>query len=218
MTATLLLSLLPIALLIGLGKGSRQSGFLGEAFWPAAERLGYFVLLPALFFHSLATAQLEALPVRDTMLILVLSTLTVAGLLVASRRFISLDDPAFTSLFQGSVRFNTYVGVSAAAGVLLSASKAAVRSFARTFSAELVERGIRVNAVSPGSIDTPIHHQPGQSTEDYRAYTARVGAQAPIGRMGRPEEIAATVLFLASDTSSYMLGAEVVVDGGRSQL
>ncbi|WP_312257024.1 AEC family transporter [Stutzerimonas nitrititolerans] len=117
MTATLLLSLLPIALLIGLGKGFRQSGFPGEAFWPAAERLGYFVLLPALFFHSLATAQLEALPVRDTMLILVLSTLTVAGLLVASRRFISLDDPAFTSLFQGSVRFNTYVGVSAAAGV-----------------------------------------------------------------------------------------------------
>ncbi|WP_312257045.1 SDR family oxidoreductase [Stutzerimonas nitrititolerans] len=63
-----------------------------------------------------------------------------------------------------------------------------------------------------------MHHQPGQSTEDYRAYTARVGAQAPIGRMGRPEEIAATLLFLASDTSSYMLGAEVVVDGGRSQL
>ncbi|CEG51726.1 Uncharacterized oxidoreductase YkvO [Stutzerimonas xanthomarina] len=120
----------------------------------------------------------------------------------------------------GSIILNTswlnQVGTPGRA--LLSASKAAVRSFARTFSAELVERGIRVNAVSPGSIDTPIHHQPGQSTEDYRAYTARVGAQAPIGRMGRPEEIAATVLFLASDTSSYMLGAEVVVDGGRSQL
>lgn len=85
-------------------------------------------------------------------------------------------------------------------------------------SAELSERGIRVNAVSPGSIDTPIDHQPGQTADSYQAYTERVGAQAPIGRMGRPEEIAAAVLFLASDASSYMLGAEVVVDGGRSQL
>lgn len=120
----------------------------------------------------------------------------------------------------GSIILNTswlnQVGTPGRA--LLSASKAAVRSFARTFSAELAERGIRVNAVSPGSIDTPIHRQSGQSAEDYRAYTARVGAQAPIGRMGRPEEIAAAVLFLASDASSYMLGAEVVVDGGRSQL
>ncbi|MDM9653726.1 AEC family transporter [Pseudomonas wenzhouensis] len=117
MTATLLLALLPISFLIGLGKWFRQSEFLGDSFWPAAERLGYFVLLPALFFHSLATAELDELPVRDTMLILVLSTLTVAGLLVSLRRFFSLDDPAFTSLFQGSVRFNTYVGVSAAAGI-----------------------------------------------------------------------------------------------------
>ncbi|MNF76614.1 3-oxoacyl-[acyl-carrier-protein] reductase FabG [compost metagenome] len=108
--------------------------------------------------------------------------------------------------------------VGAPGRALLSASKAAVRSFARTLSAELLERGIRVNAVSPGTIETPIHHQPGQSDEDYRAYAARAGAQAPIGRMGRAEEIAAAVLFLASDASSYMLGAEIVVDGGRAEL
>lgn len=101
---------------------------------------------------------------------------------------------------------------------LLSASKAAVRSFARTLSAELLERRIRVNAVSPGSIETPIHRSSGQSEADFRSYAERVGAQAPIGRMGRPEEIAAAVLFLASDASSYMLGAEIVVDGGRSEL
>lgn len=101
---------------------------------------------------------------------------------------------------------------------VLSASKAAVRSFARTFAAELVERGIRVNAVSPGSIATPIHRHAGQTEAEFRAYAERVGAQTPIGRMGRPEEIAAAVLFLASDASSYMLGAEIVVDGGRAEL
>jgi NAD(P)-dependent dehydrogenase (short-subunit alcohol dehydrogenase family) len=101
---------------------------------------------------------------------------------------------------------------------ILSASKAAVRSFARTMSAELIDRRIRVNAVSPGSIETPIHRGKDQTEEEFRAYAERVGVQVPVGRMGRPEEIAAAVLFLASDASSYMLGAEIVVDGGRAEL
>lgn len=101
---------------------------------------------------------------------------------------------------------------------ILSASKAAVRSFARTMSAELLDRRVRVNAVSPGSIETPIHRGKDQTEEEFRAYAERVGTQVPLGRMGRPEEIAAAVLFLASDASSYMLGAEMVIDGGRSEL
>ncbi|KWV54611.1 MULTISPECIES: glucose 1-dehydrogenase [Rhizobium] len=120
----------------------------------------------------------------------------------------------------GSIVLNTswlnQVGTPGRA--ILSASKAAVRSFARTMSAELIDRKIRVNAVSPGSIETPIHRARDQSEEEFRAYAERVGAQVPLGRMGRPEEIAAAVLFLASDASSYMLGAEIVVDGGRSEL
>lgn len=100
---------------------------------------------------------------------------------------------------------------------LLSASKAAVRSLARTLSAELLDRGIRVNAVSPGSIETPIHRR-GQTDEEFRAYRERVAAQVPVGRMGQPDDIAAAALFLASDASSYMLGAEIVVDGGRAEL
>ncbi len=100
---------------------------------------------------------------------------------------------------------------------VLAASKAAVRSFARTLSAELLGRNIRVNAISPGSIETPIHRK-GQSDDEFAAYKSRVGAQAPIGRMGRPDEIAGAVLFLASQASSYMLGAEIVIDGGRADL
>lgn len=119
----------------------------------------------------------------------------------------------------GSIILNTswlnQVGTSGRS--LLSASKAAVRSFARTLSAELLPRGIRVNAVSPGSIETPIHRG-GQSEEEFQTYVERVGKQVPLGRMGRPEEIAAAVVFLASGASSYMLGAEIVIDGGRAEL
>ncbi|WP_298672505.1 SDR family oxidoreductase [uncultured Sphingomonas sp.] len=120
----------------------------------------------------------------------------------------------------GSIILNTswLNQVGAPGRALLSASKAAVRSFARTLSAELLDRKIRVNAVSPGSIETPIHRGKNQSEEEFRAYATKVGAQVPLGRMGRPEEIAAAVLFLASDASSYMLGAEIIVDGGRAEL
>ncbi|HZV08249.1 MAG TPA: SDR family oxidoreductase [Novosphingobium sp.] len=120
----------------------------------------------------------------------------------------------------GSIILNTswLNQVGAPGRALLSASKAAVRSFVRTMSAELLPRRIRVNAISPGSIETPLHRQNGQSEEAFRAYTERVGAQVPMGRMGTADEIAAGVLFLASDASSYMLGAEIVMDGGRAEL
>ena len=117
MTLSLLLALLPIALLIALGAWLRHSQFLADAFWPQAERLGYYVLLPALFVHGLGTAQLDGLPVQGMMLALVSSTVLVALLIVGLRRCFSVDDPAFTSVFQGGVRFNNYVGVSAAAGL-----------------------------------------------------------------------------------------------------
>ncbi|CAN7574868.1 SDR family oxidoreductase [Agrobacterium tumefaciens] len=120
----------------------------------------------------------------------------------------------------GSIILNTswlnQVGTPGRA--ILSASKAAVRSFARTMSAELIDRKIRVNAVSPGSIETPIHRGKNQTEEEFKAYAERVGSQVPAGRMGKPEEIAAAVLFLASDASAYMLGSEIVIDGGRSEL
>lgn len=108
--------------------------------------------------------------------------------------------------------------VGTAGRAALSASKAAVRSFARTLSAELVDRRIRVNAVSPGPTETPIHRSAEQTEEQFRDYTENVGARVPAGRMGRPEEIAAAVAFLASDDASFMLGAEIVIDGGLAEL
>lgn len=117
MIGTVAMALLPIILLIGLGIELRRRRFLAEAFWPQAERLGYFILLPALFFHGLATARLDAVPIWGLTAALILSTLSVATLLVAARPLIPLDGPGFTSVFQGSVRFNNYVGVTLAAGL-----------------------------------------------------------------------------------------------------
>jgi len=101
---------------------------------------------------------------------------------------------------------------------LLSTSKAAVRSLARTWSRELLDRRIRVNALSPGGIDTPLHGRGGGTPEQVQAKKDQLAAQVPLGRIGEADEIAQAVLFLASDESRYMLGTEVVVDGGISQL
>lgn len=117
MTGTVLLALLPIVLLIVLGMVLRHRGFLAESFWPQAERLGYYVLLPCLFFHGLAAAQINALPVGSLSLTLIMATLVVAVLVLALRPLMRIDGPAFTSVFQGSVRFNNYVGVTLAAGL-----------------------------------------------------------------------------------------------------
>ena len=101
---------------------------------------------------------------------------------------------------------------------VLSASKAAVRSFARTLSAELLERKIRVNAVSPGATMTPIHGKTGMSPEQLQDFAGRLQNAIPLRRFGMPEDVAQAALFLASDRSSYMLGAEIAVDGGFAQL
>lgn len=117
MTGALLLALLPIALLIALGAALRRARFLAESFWPQAERLGYYVLLPSLFVHGLGTARLDGVPVLTLAAVLVGSTVAVALVLLALRPRLALDGAAFTSVFQGGIRFNNYVGVSAAAGL-----------------------------------------------------------------------------------------------------
>lgn len=93
-----------------------------------------------------------------------------------------------------------------------SASKAAVRAFARGWTMELKDRNIRVNVISPGPIDTPFTQPAPQAWKD--AMTAAV----PQGRFGRPREIATAVLFLASDDSSYVTGVDLCVDGGLTQV
>jgi len=113
-----------------------------------------------------------------------------------------------------SVVLNTsvvaHVGFPAAS--VYSASKAALLSLVRTLSADLAGRGIRVNAVSPGPVETPIFGRLGLPEEAKQGF----GEQVPLKRLGRPEEIAKAVLFLASSDSSFLVGTEIVADGGVS--
>ncbi len=99
-----------------------------------------------------------------------------------------------------------------------SATKAAVRSFARTWTTDLKDRGIRVNAVSPGSIDTPGLSGLLASSEAGAQRLKMISSTVPLGRLGRPDEIAKAVVFLASDDSSYVAGTELFVDGGFAQV
>ena len=99
-----------------------------------------------------------------------------------------------------------------------SATKAAVRSFARTWTNELKDRQIRVNVVSPGPIDTPGVDGLAQDAEQAKQLKAGLVSQVPLGRIGHPDEIAKVVVFLASDDSSFVAGIELFVDGGMIQV
>jgi NAD(P)-dependent dehydrogenase (short-subunit alcohol dehydrogenase family) len=99
-----------------------------------------------------------------------------------------------------------------------AATKAAVRSFARTWATELKDRGIRVNTLSPGAVDTPIIDGQFKSKEEADGARAFFAGITPLGRIGRPEEMASAILFLASDDSSYSTGIDLVADGGITQV
>lgn len=102
---------------------------------------------------------------------------------------------------------------------LYAATKAAVRSFARSWTTDLKSRGIRVNAVSPGVIPTEGYEVvQGMSTADVQTYTDRVSSEIPLGRVGTSEELGDAVVFLASDLSKYITGIELTVDGGMTQV
>jgi NAD(P)-dependent dehydrogenase (short-subunit alcohol dehydrogenase family) len=119
-----------------------------------------------------------------------------------------------------SIVFNT--SINARIGMpnssVYGASKAALISMARTMSGELIGRGIRVNAVSPGPVNTPIYGKLGLPAEQLNAMAGHIQSQIPLGRFGNPIEIAKAIVFFASDESTFTVGSELVVDGGMSNL
>ncbi len=120
----------------------------------------------------------------------------------------------------GNIIFNTSVSnVKGMPGVsAYAASKAALRSFVRTLATELAHRQIRVNAVSPGPIETPIWGKTNLTEEEISGFSAGVSQQVPLGRFGKSEEVSKAVQFLASDGASYVNGIELAVDGGMTQV
>ncbi|HEX5976814.1 MAG TPA: glucose 1-dehydrogenase [Nitrososphaeraceae archaeon] len=128
--------------------------------------------------------------------------------------------PLFQDSDGGSIILNASIAASKGveASSVYSATKAAIRSFARTWTAELKHRKIRVNAISPGMIDTPILNGLAQSQEQIEQFKTSIVSTVPLGRMGSPDEVAKVVSFLASDDSSYVTGTELFVDGGVAQI
>jgi NAD(P)-dependent dehydrogenase (short-subunit alcohol dehydrogenase family) len=109
---------------------------------------------------------------------------------------------------------NAHIGMPSTS--VYGATKAALLSLTRTLSGELISRGIRVNAVSPGPISTPLYSKLGMSEADLKNMAASLETKVPAGRFGNPSEIAKAVVFLASDESAYTVGTELLIDGGLS--
>ncbi len=140
--------------------------------------------------------------------------INVKGLLFTVQKAVALMPDG------GSIILNASIVASKgfSANSVYSATKAAVRSFARTWTTDLKDRRIRVNAVSPGSIDTPGLNDLLASSETGQQRLKMISNSVPLGRLGKPDEIAKAVVFLASDDSSYIAGTELFVDGGFAQV
>ncbi len=124
-------------------------------------------------------------------------------------------------LHEGSaIVFNTSINnqVGMPSSTVYAASKAALRSLSRTLAGELMPRGIRVNAVSPGPVETPIYQKLGLPPEQLEAMAGQVVGNVPLGRFGKPDEIAGALAFAVSGDASFMVGEEIVVDGGWTAL
>jgi NAD(P)-dependent dehydrogenase (short-subunit alcohol dehydrogenase family) len=138
----------------------------------------------------------------------------VRGPWLALKHALDLLQPGAAVLFNTSVINSKGMAGASAYG----ATKAALRSLVRTAATELGARGIRVNAVSPGPVETPIYGKLGMPQQQVDAFATQVQSQVPLGRFGRPEELAQVALFLASPAASFVHGAELAVDGGMAQV
>ncbi|MFI8307451.1 SDR family oxidoreductase [Streptomyces sp. NPDC085927] len=136
------------------------------------------------------------------------------GTLFTVQKALPLLNDGASVILNGS----TNADVGAEAFGVYAASKAATRSFARTWANELKGRGIRVNTVTPGPTDTPGLSGLVPDSEQAAGFRQHLAAQVPLGRLGRPEELAAAVAFLASEQSSFITGSSLYVDGGLNQI
>jgi len=140
--------------------------------------------------------------------------INIKGLLFTVQKALQLFEEGGTIILNASINGSkAFEGSS-----VYSATKAALRSFARTWTVDLKYRKIRVNAVSPGPIDTPIIGTVVESEEQAERVKRTLVGTVPLGRMGNPDEVAKAVSFLASDDSSFVTGIELFVDGGSAQI
>ncbi len=213
-------------------------GRRAEAVAEAAERLGDQAI--GLTADVAKVADLDALFTRVSEEVGTIDTLVVNAGVAPANSIETIDEAFFDHVFGVNVKGayftvqkalphlndgGSIVLVTSAGNVkgmppldLYVATKAAVRSLTRSLAAALVPRGIRVNAISPGPIQTPIFGKMGLPQQAVEEFGAQVTQMVPLGRAGEGHEIAQPIVFLASDDASYIVGAELVADGGMTQL
>jgi NAD(P)-dependent dehydrogenase (short-subunit alcohol dehydrogenase family) len=138
----------------------------------------------------------------------------VKGAYFQIQSLLPLFNKGASIVINGSI--NAHIGMPGSS--VYAASKAAVISLAKTLSSELLPRGVRVNVVSPGPVQTPLYGKLGMDAATLEATATHILGQIPLGRFGTPEEIASTVLHLSSPESAFIVGTEIIADGGMSQL
>ena len=165
-------------------------------------------------FANAGTAKYAALGTITEELYDSIFNINVKGLLFTVQKALPLMPDGASIVLNASI----VASKGLAANSVYSATKAAVRSFARTWTTDLKARHIRVNAVSPGSTDTPGLSDLLASSEVGQQRLKMLSNAVPLGRLGTPDEIAKAVVFLASDDASYITGTELFVDGGFAQV
>lgn len=165
-------------------------------------------------FINAGVAKFGSLPQIDEALWDTSFDTNVKGPYFLIQRLSTLMTRGGSIVLNGSI--NAHIGMPNSS--VYAASKAALISLARTLSAELLPQGVRVNVVSPGPVTTPLYGKLGLPPDQLQAMATSIQTQIPLGRFGTPEEIAATVLHLVSPESGFIVGTEIIADGGMSQM
>lgn len=186
---------------------------LGDAKALAATLAARDLRLDAVFLNA-GVAKFAAFPDVDEALWDQVFDTNIKGPYFQVQALLPLLDTGASIVINGSI--NAHIGMPNSS--VYAASKAAVISLAKTLSAELLQRGVRVNVLSPGPVATPLYGKLGLDAASLDATAAQIQNQVPLGRFGTPDEIAATVLHLASPESAFIVGTEIIADGGMSQL
>lgn len=192
---------------------SNDAGNIADAKALAETLAASEVRLDGVFVNA-GAAKFAAFPDVDEALWDQIFDTNIKGPYFQIQALLPLLNPGASIVINGSI--NARIGMPNTS--VYAASKAALISLAKTLSAELLPRGVRVNVLSPGPVSTPIYGKLGLDAKALEATAAQIQNQIPLGRFGTPEEIASTVLHLASPESGYIVGTEIIADGGMSQL
>lgn len=190
-----------------------DAGRLADAKALAAALAAADLQLDAVFLNA-GTAKFAAFPDVDEALWDQIFDTNIKGPYFQVQALLPRLNPGASIVINGSI--NARIGMPNSS--VYAASKAAVISLAKTLSAELLPRGVRVNVLSPGPVATPLYGKLGLDAASLEATAAQIQNQIPLGRFGTPAEIAATVLHLSSPESAFIVGTEIIADGGMSQL